>query len=57
MYVCMSVCMYICIYIHTYRGEFEKGKWHGKGLLTHHNGDVYEGSFKYGTHSKLNLSF
>ena len=31
-----------------YRGEFEKGKWHGKGLLIHHNGDVYEGTFDYG---------
>ena len=31
-----------------YRGEFEKGKWHGKGLLVHHNGDLYEGTFNYG---------
>ena len=30
-----------------YRGEFEKGHWHGSGLLVHHNGDVYDGQFNY----------
>ena len=30
-----------------YRGEFERGHWHGKGLLVHLNGDIYDGHFHY----------
>ena len=30
-----------------YRGDFEKGQWHGNGLLVRHNGDIYDGQFKY----------
>ena len=29
-----------------YRGNFENGQWHGKGLLINEDGDVYDGEFK-----------
>ena len=28
-----------------YEGEFEKGKFNGKGKLNYSNGDTYEGDF------------
>ena len=33
----------------VYKGEFdEEGKFHGKGFLTLHNGQTYEGDFVHG---------